>query len=534
MWPAFLISNRFGRWNNYVGNVMGTPGVAPGWFSFGNPNMGNGSSEGTSNSVLFTESGGVSGNLPKHFDAGGVTRIVGVLATKTDDDNFTITLTSGTVASMLPPHNAGDPTFVYWAGGHYRKYLQIEPTSAGTTLVFSGNGAIPTSGYPMPAIGTVIQIYPGPGGIQELDLASEYTAFKKANLQIGDGGIGSSIDVPLAGGDTLPESLSGGQPQEWATGMPFPPIDSSAPVYGDSIIPSGFYYETGDWPAGMDVPGVSLPEFSPAPGVYPTTQNVAISCATAGATIHYTTNGSTPTTGSPTYSSPIPVAVTTTIKAIAVKAGLANSQVRSGTFYIGSPVATPTFSPPEGLYGSAQTVSILCATAGATIHYTMDGSTPTAASPTYSTPIYILGTTTFRAFAVKAGMFDSMTGSALIMIGLGSSEGGTPPLRSARAPLWAMPAEEAGGAPLTVATPTFNPPAGTYPPFQIVDITSSTPGPVNINYTKDSSIPTNSHGTTIANGGAVAIDYTTTLKALAFDGILPDSPVKTGIYTIVE
>jgi hypothetical protein len=440
-WNAYLISNRFGRWNNYVGNVMGTPGQSPGYFSFGNPNMGNGESYGTANSVLFTESGGASGNLTKHLDAGGVTRIVGTLATKTDDDNFTVTLTSGVAASMLMPHNAGFPTFVHWAGGE-RHYLTIEPTSAGMTLVFSGNGAIPTNGNPMPAIGTVLEIYPGPGGIQELDLAVEYTAFRKSNFQLGEGGVGGAMDIPLAGGETLPESLSGGQPQEWGTGIPFPPVDSSAPNHSDLIIPSGHYYANGDWPAGMDAPRVALPEFSPPAAVYSSPQNVVISCPTPSSTIHFTTDGSTPTTSSPTYSTPIAVSATMTIKAIAVASGLDDSQVRSGTFYIGAAVATPTFSPPEGLYGGGQNVSILCDTAGATIHFTMDGSTPTLLSPTYSVPIFILGTTTFRAFAMKAGMFDSITASALIMIGLPSGGGDEdrPPMRSARAPLYALPA----------------------------------------------------------------------------------------------
>jgi hypothetical protein len=35
--------------------------------------------------------------------------------------------------------------------------------------------------------------------------------------------------------------------------------------------------------------------FSPAAGTYTTNQSVTISCATSGATIYYTTNGSTPT-----------------------------------------------------------------------------------------------------------------------------------------------------------------------------------------------------------------------------------------------
>lgn len=56
-----------------------------------------------------------------------------------------------------------------------------------------------------------------------------------------------------------------------------------------------------------------------------------------------------------------------------------------------------------GAVESGTTVALTTATAGATIHYTVDGSTPTSASPTYSAPITISAATTIKAFAVKAG-----------------------------------------------------------------------------------------------------------------------------------
>jgi len=79
---------------------------------------------------------------------------------------------------------------------------------------------------------------------------------------------------------------------------------------------------------------VQTPTFLPGTSVYVSAQNVEISCDTDGATIHYTTDGSTPTTSSTEYSSAIPVSTTTTIKAIAVKSGLANSEVGEATITI--------------------------------------------------------------------------------------------------------------------------------------------------------------------------------------------------------
>lgn len=79
---------------------------------------------------------------------------------------------------------------------------------------------------------------------------------------------------------------------------------------------------------------VAEPAFSPAGGTYTNAQNVTIKCATAGAKIYYTTDGSRPTTGSKLYSGAIKVSKTTTIKAIAVKDGMTDSRVTTATYTI--------------------------------------------------------------------------------------------------------------------------------------------------------------------------------------------------------
>ena len=85
---------------------------------------------------------------------------------------------------------------------------------------------------------------------------------------------------------------------------------------------------------GGGTPTVATPTFNPAGGTYYETQNVSIACTTAGATIHYTLDGSTPTANSATYSSPIAISQTTTIKAIGVKSGMENSNVATATYTI--------------------------------------------------------------------------------------------------------------------------------------------------------------------------------------------------------
>lgn len=78
----------------------------------------------------------------------------------------------------------------------------------------------------------------------------------------------------------------------------------------------------------------ALPTFSPVAGTYTSAQNVTISTTTGDATIYYTTDGTDPTEGSASYSTPISVSSTTTIKAIAVKSGLANSSIATATYTI--------------------------------------------------------------------------------------------------------------------------------------------------------------------------------------------------------
>lgn len=63
--------------------------------------------------------------------------------------------------------------------------------------------------------------------------------------------------------------------------------------------------------------------------------------------------------------------------------------------------AAPTFSPEAGTYTSVQTVEISCATDGAAIYYTTDGTDPTSESTEYTAAIDVNASMTIKAIAVK-------------------------------------------------------------------------------------------------------------------------------------
>ena len=78
-------------------------------------------------------------------------------------------------------------------------------------------------------------------------------------------------------------------------------------------------------------------------------------------------------------------------------------------------LAAPTLSVPGGSYGGTQTVTI-SGPVGATIHYTTDGTVPTAASPAYSTALTISQNTYLQASAFQSGFTTSLPVTANYLI----------------------------------------------------------------------------------------------------------------------
>ncbi|MGO9640551.1 MAG: chitobiase/beta-hexosaminidase C-terminal domain-containing protein [Candidatus Acidiferrales bacterium] len=240
----------------------------------------------------------------------------------------------------------------------------------------------------------------------------------------------------------------------------------------------------------------ATPKFSPAGGTYSSAQSVSISDATAGAAIYYTTDGTTPTTSSTLYTGPVSVTQTTTIKAIATSASLANSPVASATFTLTLQVATPSFTPAGGTYNNSQSVTLADASSGATIYYTTDGTTPTTSSTLYSGPISVTQNTTIKAIATSASLANSLVASATFT--------------------------------LQAATPSFSLAGGTYNSPQSVSISDATAGAA-IYYTTDGTTPTTS---STKYSGPISITQSTTVNAMAAATGWTSSGVATAIYTL--
>jgi hypothetical protein len=153
---------------------------------------------------------------------------------------------------------------------------------------------------------------------------------------------------------------------------------------------------------------VPTPSINPVAGTY--TTPVSVTIVDSGASIYYTTDGTTPAPGAGTtkqYTAAFTLTTSATVKAIAIETGLNQSSVSSASYTISIPAQTPapTFTPAPGLYTSAQSVQLV--DTGATIYYTTNGTTPTHSSAVYTTPIAISATTTINAIASASGMTDS-------------------------------------------------------------------------------------------------------------------------------
>jgi hypothetical protein len=242
--------------------------------------------------------------------------------------------------------------------------------------------------------------------------------------------------------------------------------------------------------AGTDAPTFSITDTSIG------TDEALTLKAAADATIYYTTNGQTPTTTSPKFSSPISFATsqlgsTQTVQAIAVEASKAQSAVVSRSYLVvpAKPVITASGTTLP------ITLTMTSPTNGASILYTDGAGDPT-------TPLPATGYTLTTAKTVKA------------VAQLGA-------LKSKVATYTYPP-------PAPAATPTFTPAAGSYSTAQTVTISDTTAG-ATIYYTINGNAPTITSAQYI---GPISVATTETINAIAVAAGSSNSAVGTAAYKI--
>jgi len=252
------------------------------------------------------------------------------------------------------------------------------------------------------------------------------------------------------------------------------------------------------WPGGpaASLPSAASPAFSIQAGSYLAPISVALSDATTASTIYYTLDGSTPTSASRIYTGPIPIAASQTVRALASATGYSNSAVVSATYVIVPFASTPTISPAGGVFAGPQTITLADATAGAVIHYTLNGSTPTVASPTYTGPFTAAVPAIIQAIAIASSYQNSTMATATLNA-------------------------------LVPTAPSFSPAAGTYASAQQVTLSDATPG-ATLYYSTNGST---SAATWLPYAGPISVNTSEALSAMAVLGQTPSSPAS-AVYTI--
>jgi formylglycine-generating enzyme required for sulfatase activity len=318
---------------------------------------------------------------------------------------------------------------------------------------------------------------------------------------------------------------------------------------------------------------VATPSITPEAGLYLTTQTIQMSCATTGAAIHYTLDGTDPTTSSTRYTGAFELTASAVVKARAFKSGMLPSEISSKSYSYG--VASVSIYPLTGVFTTAQNVTMSSITPGTVIRYTLDGTEPTESSAAYTASFVADGNMTIKAkgfvtgwepsstvsvtyafnttkpsFSVASGLFynsfslalSTPTPNAVIRY---TTDGSLPtetsslygdPITIGASTLikartfrtnWNPSVADSASYELKVTATNFAPNPTNYYSAQNIEITTTTPG-ATIYYTTDGSEPNqNAH----LYSSPVPLSVNTTLKARAYKTGWTASNITSGSYT---
>lgn len=235
---TFSVSlNRFTYNYSLIGNIVGEKGMTRTGvtYSFGNPNMGNGTNNGSTANPI------TAGAFWADWKAAAT------LTTRTSDTAGIFTLASGSAfVGQIVKLRWGTVTTNNIAGGT-NNFNALITAKSGDNYTFTAS-AFNTGITAIPDEDTVLTFWPEPSGFQELDGDVEETTLLKGNFGYRSSSIPAGESLA---GDTLPASLFRASTPSYFTtaGKTFPPFDAAEtdaitgepePDHGD--IPAGARY----------------------------------------------------------------------------------------------------------------------------------------------------------------------------------------------------------------------------------------------------------------------------------------------------
>jgi len=234
---------------------------------------------------------------------------------------------------------------------------------------------------------------------------------------------------------------------------------------------------------------------------------------TAGS-IKYTLNGAEPTPSSATYTGPITLTSSKTLKYRGYHAhvtafgtthhwsgGIYGSALTRTYTITPAQVSNPTISPNGGSYVDSVNVSLATSTSGASIRYTTDGSVPTASSTLYTGPFALNQSAIVKAIGIKSGIANSAVATSNPFT-ISYSQ--------------------------VVQDPVISPGADTFDGFVNVILDTATPG-ANIYYTTDGSTPSSSSS---LYADPFTLNSSAVVKAIAIKPYNADSALVSKVFTI--
>ena len=300
---------------------------------------------------------------------------------------------------------------------------------------------------------------------------------------------------------------------------------------------------------------VATPTMTPTTGTYTSTQTVTIIDGTSGSIIRYTTDGSTPTaTNGTVYTAPFTISANTTIKAIAYKAAITDSDVITSVITINIPPTTNIALNKSATASSAiggntaamafdsdnigtrwesTSTDLQWITVDLGSNYSVTGAKltwETAAGKDYKIQVSTDNATWVDGYTKTGGtggvenitFASAVTGRYVRMNGTARTTG-------YGYSLWGFEVYGTSGVINPVVIPVITPGTGTFTSAQTVTIADVTVG-ASIRYTTDGSTPTSTTGTVYT--GAFTVAATTTIKAIAYKTGMTDSSLATSTITI--